>query len=402
MDVRKTTAAVPRSLDRLPATPASAAVEASPRWVAPDPALAALWALKARAAWLSQLAYHHHEGLTELRARKGMEHFECFADGSGTSAVFAFIFEGRAWLVFRGTNDFNDFARDISFLPCWHFGFQLCYRDLPKTLDTWVERMAAQGYRFCVAGHSLGGAMATLAAEKLALDKRPIEMVCTFGCPRVFSPWRAKAFDGLSANWPDNSDVRLKNVTFRIVDKYEAVSHVPFALFGFRHVGVQEEYGRLELPAVTREAAAAEALRSDLATAFKETMKGALIAPYVLALITFVKAVYRLFMIRSAHKMNRYAENVDQMQALRIAHDQPHSRLSKGRPRLVSLIPFIILGVLLWLLWRLIGPSLVQLARAAARIIWEAPWATLLAFAALGVVTFCIEFAKLRRARRDW
>lgn len=360
-----------------------------------------LWALKARAAWFSELVYHHHEDLTELCALKHMEQFECFADGSGSSAVFAFIFEERAWLVFRGTNDLNDWARNISFLPFWHFGFQLCYRDLPNGLHEWVERVAAEGHRFCVTGHSLGAAMATLAAEKLALDKRPIEILCTFGSPRVFPPRRADAFEELPANWPGKPDVRLKNVTFRIVDKYEAVSHVPFALFGFRHVGLQEEYGRLELPAVTREAVAAEAFRSDLATAFKETMKGALIAPYVLALITFVKAVYRVFMVKSAHKMRGYADNVDQLQALRIAHDQPHSRLSKGRFRLVSLIPFIILGALLWLMGWLIGPSLVQLARATGRIFWEAPWATLLAFAVLGVVTFCIEFAKLRRARRE-
>ncbi|HYD12154.1 MAG TPA: lipase family protein [Allosphingosinicella sp.] len=357
--------------------------------------------MKARAAWFSELAYHHHEDLADLRREKGLYEFECFEDGSGTSAVFAFIFEGRAWLVFRGTNDLNDMARDISFLPFWHFGFRLCFSEIPGKLDDWVERAAAQDYRFCIAGHSLGGALAMLAAEKLAGDGRPIEMVCTFGCPRVFAPAQAAAFDGLPANLPGRPCLCLKQVTYRIVDRYEAVSHVPFALFGFRHVGVQDEYGPLEGPVVTREAAAARGLRDDLAAAFRETLKGALIGPYLLALIIFGKALYRLIRCPGAHTMLLYARNVDQMQVLRISHDRPRSRRGKGRSRPASLIPFIIWGALLWQLWRLIGPPLGQLARRTGEIIWQAPWTTLLALAALGLATFWIEFARLRSARRE-
>ncbi|HXZ96344.1 MAG TPA: lipase family protein [Burkholderiales bacterium] len=69
-------------------------------------------------------------------------------------------------------------------------------------------------------GHSLGGALASLAA-----CPRPPAMLCTFGCPRVADSMLAQALDG--------RNVRV----FRIVNSTDIVPRVPSAIWGFRHFG---------------------------------------------------------------------------------------------------------------------------------------------------------------------
>ncbi len=382
---------------RLP-TPASAASDAqrAPREQA-DEALDSLQALQRRAAWFSALAYHHHGCLTDLVAISKMEQFTCIADKSGSTVAFAFIFEGRAWLIFGGTNDWNDVARDVSCLPAWHFGFRSCFREIAKDLQAWIARASEQGYGFCVAGHSLGGALATLAAERLARAGRPVELLCTFGGPRVFAPWQAAAFDRLSANLPGHPDRRLEDVAFRFVDRYEIVSHVPPAIIGFRHVGREEGCGAMAPIDLSAEAAAFQGLLKDLADSYREMMKVPLIGPYLLAPPIIGFAIFRAAKVPSAHKMELYAHNLDPRGLCRIAHDGPFAPESRGRFRLRSTIPLLVAATLalglaaltLFLLWQL------------ALLFWNAPWATIMAAIPLALMTFAIHFSQKRKERRD-
>lgn len=353
-----------------------------------DQARAALWPLPARAAWFSALAYHDHVGLTELCAEKKLEQFKCI-EAANTTA-FAFLFEGRAWLVFRGTNDLDDAICDFLCLPTCHFGFKLCFREISKAVDAWVEDFSEQGYGFCIAGHSLGGALATLAAERIAKRGKPVEILCTFGCPRVFPPWRATAFDDASANPRDDSDLRLKHVTFRFVDRYELVSRVPPAWLGFKHVGEPEECGALVLQNRSGHAAEADAVREDLVAAYRKTMEFPVIGPWLAAAFVAGKAIWRGLKASNAHKMALYAKSLDPMGVFKIAPDAPDSRLAGFIKLALLLMLPMLLAFILYLLW----PMLRQV-----------PWETVLvgtAIAVGGLVWHYLAIREQRRRARSW
>lgn len=77
-----------------------------------------------------------------------------------------------------------------------------------------------------VTGHSLGGALATLAALDLAKEGLPVAAVYTFGTPRP----------GGSA-FRDDYDALLGAVTYRLVLGDDIVPTVAPSMLGFRHVG---------------------------------------------------------------------------------------------------------------------------------------------------------------------
>ena len=88
-----------------------------------------------------------------------------------------------------------------------------------------------------VTGHSLGGALATLAAfdiKRNLLKDSNIELV-TFNSPRVFNSHAAKEFEK-----------RLGSDAYRLWRHYDPVSAVPTGRQGFKHVGKS-----LKLPAVS-------------------------------------------------------------------------------------------------------------------------------------------------------
>src|SRR5262249_28042845 len=78
------------------------------------------------------------------------------------------------------------------------------------------------GRQVWFSGHSLGAALATLAADRYVNTRG----VCTFGSPRVGDPAFAKAFD-----------TRLAGRSLRFVNDNDVVPHVPPPLpTPYRHV----------------------------------------------------------------------------------------------------------------------------------------------------------------------
>lgn len=144
-------------------------------------------------------------------------------------------------LAFRGTRDLKDWAADLRFFKKAiarrirvHEGF-LGDADslLPRVVDYLLpSRLPKTSCKpLLITGHSLGGALASLAAYFLQREGFTVRGVYTFASPRVGNPgWRnAYLHSGL---WPK---------TFRIARAGDAVPHVP-GLFqplldGYRHVG---------------------------------------------------------------------------------------------------------------------------------------------------------------------
>ncbi len=172
---------------------------------------------------LAHLAYFNRPDVSSHLDAVGMHLVEMF-DHEGTQA---FVAEATdfAVLSFRGTetDDFTDALRNAQFL--WddfdtggqvHVGFH-------KALDAvWARVEAALsevgGRPLWYTGHSLGAALATLAAAR----ERPFALT-TFGSPRVGNADFVMTMDGLPVH--------------RYVNCADVVTTVPPGIFGYQHVG---------------------------------------------------------------------------------------------------------------------------------------------------------------------
>jgi hypothetical protein len=164
-----------------------------------------------------------------------------FFAGIGTHCYV--LHDDRAVIVvFRGTQIDNfwgtvvDLITDLKAVPVpdgagglVHFGF------LKGMLQVWegvrghVAALVAGGRRaLWVTGHSLGGALATLAADRLARTPGvEVRGLYTFGSPRVGDENFRQRLNALG----------LGQKTYRIVNNFDAVARVPPELV-FKHVGL--------------------------------------------------------------------------------------------------------------------------------------------------------------------
>lgn len=161
-----------------------------------------------------------------------------------TDAGFAYLRGNTAVIVFRGTIVWNviqwihtNLLMFPAFSPLRHCGFELSWRRLRPQVFEWLDKNLPAGGDIALAGHSLGGAIALLAAYELA-DRAPIRAVVTFGAPRVgFSKFRdlylAKTCRPVAAG---EREWTLGQVTRRVIHVDDLISRVPPPPI-FRHVG---------------------------------------------------------------------------------------------------------------------------------------------------------------------
>jgi predicted lipase len=93
-----------------------------------------------------------------------------------------------------------------------HLGFALLMEKIWSKTQSLIEQL--KPHKICLTGHSLGGALATLAAYRLRNQDFPIS-VYTFGAPRVG--------DSAFASRYEDSKV----LHFRIENKNDIVPHLP-------------------------------------------------------------------------------------------------------------------------------------------------------------------------------
>lgn len=112
-----------------------------------------------------------------------------------------------------------------------HKGFYNAYLSIARQINLAAKSLLAncQHCHIYVTGHSLGGAIATLAAADL-YSLTPDLTLYTFGSPRVGDLTFATYFDKIV---PD---------TWRIVHKNDLVPHIPQRFLGFRHVSREVWY----------------------------------------------------------------------------------------------------------------------------------------------------------------
>jgi pimeloyl-ACP methyl ester carboxylesterase len=192
---------------------------------------------------LSYIAYHKHRVAEHYLTDHGFSDFMPLSSRIGTQG-FCCIRDGKACLVFRGTETSSllDITIDLLCLPWYrpatHFGFGFSWRSVRKDVRNWVKDHEGKFDRVALYGHSLGGAIAHIAALELASDKErtyDIAEVITYGAPRSSFLFTGETFDELLLKTKPKKT--LGSVTFRVVNKLDLISKVPFSWSGYRHVG---------------------------------------------------------------------------------------------------------------------------------------------------------------------
>lgn len=145
---------------------------------------------------------------------------------------------------FRGSSALEDFIIDARFFRSLlleeadgsrcevHSGFLAAYESIIGPLSSRLGGSPVFKYQNCkplfVTGHSLGGALAILAAVELKRQGFAIAQVYTFGQPRVGN----KAFAAMY-------NYALKDSTFALVNEGDPVPLLPPLLNGYRDCGTE-------------------------------------------------------------------------------------------------------------------------------------------------------------------
>jgi hypothetical protein len=175
-----------------------------------------------------------------------------------------------AYVIFRGTEDSNDMLANIDirrreFMECGvHFGFLRQFRAVEEHVSRFLQERVGKYDRIVFTGHSLGGALATIAAmEAVVNNKTEVPVYChTFGSPRVgdasFSALfndaaetthqrpNRRAVSGREGKTVETESVVTESITqknridhinhWRVFDYADPVPMIPISNM-FRHVG---------------------------------------------------------------------------------------------------------------------------------------------------------------------
>lgn len=181
-------------------------------------------------AEISMLAYANGDGFVERQLRTaGMQGAKRYTspENSAHHTQAILTFNADAVIVaFRGTEpqEWKDFKTDAKVQQVElisggkvHAGFQSALLEVWGQVQPDLERLSAEGRSVWLTGHSLGAALAVLAAHQY---KKPAT-VYTFGAPRVGNAGFVK---------------RYQQPTFRIVNNTDFVTEIPPPL-AYQHVG---------------------------------------------------------------------------------------------------------------------------------------------------------------------
>ena len=198
-------------------------------------------------AWTAQLAYETEEpeildNLTRRWHWTGLHRITCDVDmGAVRRHARGYVAQvGKCCIMaFCGTepDKISDFAIDFDVLRRGNDVSHGMNQALDRVWGDVVNRIGATTGDIFISGHSLGGAFAVLAAQRLAGMEGTIGQrlrgVYTYGMPRVGNTTFATTYNGML-------DGRLGQCTYRLTHGTDLVAKVPMAgngVLDFRHVG---------------------------------------------------------------------------------------------------------------------------------------------------------------------
>lgn len=174
--------------------------------------------------------------------------------------IFGFVGvkDKTAYVVFRGTESVSEWVGDsrflqVEFVPGWgkvHKGFRIIYKTCSPQVMAAIEALPDDIEQVVIAGHSLGGALATLACIEILEHtrfKNPI--LYTFASPRVGSVEFAKKFEQAvpqSYRIMNTEDIIITEPKAATVGKLWQYAHVGIPLAFSHHGGSILENHMLE------------------------------------------------------------------------------------------------------------------------------------------------------------
>ncbi|MCQ9208390.1 MAG: lipase family protein [Omnitrophica bacterium] len=181
-----------------------------------------------------------HQIQKQVQDNLGLPKYKFF-DTKGSKDTQAFLSANDEIVVlsFRGTTSTRDWWTNLkiklapSIVGRVHQGFNEAlddiWEDVRKTLLDFRDRKQS----IWVTGHSLGGALATVAADRLAEESLEVRGLYTFGQPRVGDKIFVLNFDN-----------KMKQRSFRFVHDEDVVPKVPSFLQGYHHIGEECYFDR--------------------------------------------------------------------------------------------------------------------------------------------------------------
>ena len=154
------------------------------------------------------------------------------ANQNSAQAMFV---EHEEWLamVFRGTDQPADWLDNLAIRTehtdygDFHHGFHRSLEDVWETIyRAYTKAMDKDKRPLFITGHSLGGAMATVAAAKFIYMDRPFTSLYTFGQPRAVTRETARLI---------NSEAGKRY--YRFQNNMDVVSRIPARISGYSHAG---------------------------------------------------------------------------------------------------------------------------------------------------------------------
>ena len=179
---------------------------------------------------LSLIAYKSQKEIRASVEKLGYSQFKFF-DSSNTQAFMVGTDEVII-LSFRGTESIQDWITDLKIkfvqgpLGKVHKGFYAALMSIWKDVKEALLKFQRNSQSVWITGHSLGGALATLAVAALIEENCDVGGAYTFGQPRVGSEKFAKKLDS-----------QYKYRFFRVVNNEDIVTRIPTRLMGYYHVG---------------------------------------------------------------------------------------------------------------------------------------------------------------------
>lgn len=208
----------------------------------------------------SQAAYAAEVDPKEWSEAQGMTFGKSF-DRSNVQGFWATA-GSVALLAFRGTSNTGQWIRDARFFPVshpWgriHAGFRDGVADVEQDL-AFFDAVLKPSTTIWITGHSLGGALALVAAARLKM-KGFSSRLNTFGQPRV----------GLSG-FADRFSVELPGSLYRFVNQSDIVTRLPPGLF-YSHTGILK---RIVKPGVLHTELESALENVNLSTAGKQALR---------------------------------------------------------------------------------------------------------------------------------
>lgn len=188
------------------------------------------------AYWLaraSRMAYSNPAKVRKFTRRYGLPDAIFINNSETDTQAYVIRDEEFIFVVFRGTKERRDWYTDIQLhresisYGKAHDGFVDAWNSVRS--DVWKAVKSFQSTHkarsLWITGHSLGGALATLAAADRCFRGLPVDGLYTYGSPRVLDFDAARHFEAI-----------MGSRTFRFINNNDLVTRLPTGV-RFKHVG---------------------------------------------------------------------------------------------------------------------------------------------------------------------